>query len=132
MSKTMPTIAIVDDDESFCSSMSRLLRSLGMDTDTFTSGDEFIERLETVRAFHPDCVVLDVQMPGMNGLEVQELLVRSQNPLPVIFVTAHDEVRIRERALRAGAVAFLRKPFNEEVFVKTLNEALKRDRGSAS
>jgi FixJ family two-component response regulator len=132
MSKTMPTIAIVDDDESLCSSMSRLLRSLGMDTDTFTSGDEFIERLETVRAFHPDCVVLDVQMPGMNGLEVQELLVRSQNPLPVIFVTAHDEVRIRERALRAGAVAFLRKPFNEEVFVKTLNEALKRDRGSAS
>ena len=74
----MPTIAIVDDDESLCSFMSRLLRSLGMDTDTFTSGDEFIERLETVRAFHPDCVVLDVQMPGMNGLEVQELLVRSQ------------------------------------------------------
>jgi FixJ family two-component response regulator len=132
MSKTMPTIAIVDDDESLCSSMSRLLRSLGMDTDTFTSGDEFIERLETVRAFHPDCVVLDVQMPGMNGLEVQELLVRSQNPLPVIFVTAHDEVRIRERALRAGAVAFLRKPFNEEVFVKTLNEALEGNRERAS
>ncbi len=128
----MPTIAIVDDDESLCSSMSRLLRSLGMDTDTFTSGDEFIERLETVRAFHPDCVVLDVQMPGMNGLEVQELLVRSQNPLPVIFVTAHDEVRIRERALRAGAVAFLRKPFNEEVFVKTLNEALEGNRERAS
>ncbi len=128
----MPTIAIVHDDESLCSSMSGLLRSLGMDTDTFTSGDEFIERLETVRAFHPDCVVLDVQMPGMNGLEVQELLVRSQNPLPVIFVTAHDEVRIRERALRAGAVAFLRKPFNEEVFVKTLNEALEGNRERAS
>ena len=132
MSKTMPTIAIVDDDESLCSFMSRLLRSLGMDTDTFTSGDEFIERLETVRAFHPDCVVLDVQMPGMNGLEVQELLVRSQNPLPVIFVTAHDEMRILERALRAGAVAFLRKPFNEEVFVKTLNEALEGNRERAS
>ena len=128
----MPTIAIVHDDESICSSMSGLLRSLGMDTDTFTSGDEFIERLETVRAFHPDCVVLDVQMPGMNGLEVQELLVRSQNPLPVIFVTAHDEVRIRERALRAGAVAVLRKPFNEEVFVKTLNEALEGNRERAS
>ena len=68
----------------------------------------------------------------MNGLEVQELLVRSQNPLPVIFVTAHDEVRIRERALRAGAVAFLRKPFNEEVFVKTLNEALEGNRERAS
>ena len=72
-----------------------------MDTDTFTSGDEFIKHLETVRSFHPDCVVLDVQMPGMNGLEVQELLVRSENFLPVIFITAHDEVSVRERALRA-------------------------------
>ena len=125
MSETKPAIAIVDDDESVCLAMSRLLRSLGMDTDTFTSGHEFIEQLETVRSFHPDCVVLDVQMPGMNGLEVQELLVRSENPLPVVFITAHDEVSVRERALRAGAVAFLRKPFNDEVFVETLNEALK-------
>ncbi len=132
MSKTRPTIAIVDDDESICCAISGFLLSLGMDTDTFTSGDEFIERLETVRAFHPDCVVLDVQMPGMNGLEVQELLVRSENHLPVIFITAHDEVSIRERALRAGAVAFLRKPFNEEVFVKTLNEALEGNRERAS
>jgi CheY-like chemotaxis protein len=108
MSEAKPAIAIVDDDESVCRAMSRLLRSLGMDTDTFTSGDEFIKHLETVRAFHPDCVVLDVQMPGMNGLEVQDLLVRSENFLPVIFITAHDEASVRERALRAGAVAFLR------------------------
>jgi FixJ family two-component response regulator len=132
MSKTRPTIAIVDDDESICCAISGFLLSLGMDTDTFTSGDEFIERLETVRAFHPDCVVLDVQMPGMNGLEVQELLVRSENHLPVIFITAHDEVSIRERALRAGAVAFLRKPFSEEVFLNALNEALKWDQKKAS
>ena len=132
MSNTRPNIAIVDDDESVCRAMSRLLRSLGMDTDTFTSGDEFIKHIETVRAFHPDCVVLDVQMPGMNGLEVQELLVRSENPLPVIFITAHDEMSVRKRALQAGAVAFLRKPFNDEVFVNTLNEALKGDRGKAS
>ena len=77
----------------------------------------------------PDCVVLDVQMPGMNGLEVQELLVRSENPLPVIFITAHDEVSVRERALQAGAVAFLRKPFNDELFIKTLNEAIQRGAG---
>jgi FixJ family two-component response regulator len=76
--------------------------------------------------------VLDVQMPGMNGLEVQELLARSEEPLPVVFMTAHDEVSVRERALRAGAVAFLHKPFNDDVFVKTLNEALKRDRGRTS
>ena len=68
MTETKPAIAIVDDDESVCRAMSRLLRSLGMDTNTFTSGHEFIEHLKTGGSFHPDCVVLDVQMPGMNGL----------------------------------------------------------------
>jgi FixJ family two-component response regulator len=129
MSKTNPTIAIVDDDASVCRAISRLLRSLGMNADTFTSGREFIEHIETTPAFRPDCVVLDVQMPGMNGLEVQDLLVRSENPLPVIFITAHDEVSVRERALQAGAVAFLRKPFNDELFIKTLNEAIQRGAG---
>jgi FixJ family two-component response regulator len=119
----------VDDDASVCRAISRLLRSLGMNADTFTSGHEFIEHIETTPSFRPDCVVLDVQMPGMNGLEVQELLVHSENPLPVIFITAHDEMGVRERALRAGAVAFLRKPFNDELFIKTLNEAFKRGAG---
>jgi FixJ family two-component response regulator len=127
MSENKPAIAIVDDDESICRAMNRLLRSLGMDTATFTSGDEFIKHIETVRAF-PDCVVLDVQMSGMNGLEVQDLLVRSENPTPVIFITAHDDVSIRKRALQAGAAAFLRKPFNDELFIKTLNETLTRER----
>jgi FixJ family two-component response regulator len=126
MSKTKPAIAIVDDDASVCRAISRLLRSLGMNADTFTSGHEFIKHIQTIPSFHPDCVVLDVEMPGMNGLEVQELLVRSENPLPV---TAHDEIGVRERALQAGAVAFLRKPFNDELFIKTLNEAIKRGAG---
>jgi FixJ family two-component response regulator len=124
MSKTRAHIAIVDDDEAVANAISRLLRSLGMNTKTFTSGDEFIEQIQTVRSFHPDCVVLDVQMPGMNGLEVQELLVRNENHPPVIFMTGHDEVTVRQRALRAGAVAFLRKPFTDEVFVKILTQAL--------
>jgi len=124
MSKSKPTIAVVDDDASVCRAISRLLRSLGMNADTFTSGHQFIEEIETMPSFHPDCVVLDVQMPGMNGLEVQEFLVRSENPLPVIFITAHDEAGVRERALQAGAVAFLRKPFNEEWFIKTLIEGI--------
>jgi FixJ family two-component response regulator len=127
MSETKPAIAIVDDDESICLAMNRLLRSLGMDIATFTSGDEFIKHIETVQAF-PDCVVLDVQMPGMNGLEVQELLVRSENPTPVIFITAHDDVSLRKRALQAGAAAFLRKPFDDELFIKILNETLTRER----
>jgi len=130
MSKTKPTIAIVDDDASVCRAISRLLRSLGMNADTFTSGHDFIKHIQTMPSVRPDCVVLDVQMPGMNGLEVQELLVRSENPLPVIFITAHDEVSLRERALQAGAVAFLRKPFNDELFIKTLNQAIQRGAGA--
>jgi FixJ family two-component response regulator len=122
-------IAIVDDDPSVCRAISRLLRSLGMSADTFTSGHDFIKRIQTMPSFRPDCVVLDVQMPGMNGLEVQELLVHSEDPPPVIFITAHDEVNVRERALQAGAVAFLRKPFNDELFIKTLNEAVQRGAG---
>ena len=128
MSKTGAKIAIVDDDASVCGAISGLLRSLGMDTDTFTSGHESIEHLETKRSFHPDCVVLDVQMSGMNGLEMQEFLAQSENPLPVIFITAHDEVSVRERALQAGAVAFLPKPFNDELFIKILNETLTQER----
>jgi FixJ family two-component response regulator len=125
LSKSKPLIAIVDDDESVCRAMKRLVRSLGMEANAFTSGQEFIDLIETMPSFQPDCVVLDVQMPGMNGLEVQERLASSGNRLPVIFITAHDEAGVRDRALAAGAVAFLRKPFNDESFITTLHLALK-------
>ena len=125
MSMSKPMIAIVDDDESVCRAMKRLVRSLGMEADTFASGREFIDLLDAMPSFHPDCVVLDVQMPGMNGLEVQERLSSSCSGLPVIFITAHDDVGVRERALAAGALAFLRKPFNDELLIKTLRAALK-------
>ena len=125
MSKSKPLIAIVDDDESVCRAMRRLVRSLGMEANAFASGREFIDLIETMPSFQPDCVVLDVQMPGMNGLEVQERLASSGNRLPVIFITAHDEAGVRDRALAAGAVAFLRKPFNDESFITTLHLALK-------
>ena len=127
MSKSNPLIAIVDDDESVCRAMKRLVRSIGMEGDAFTSGREFIDRIETTPSFQPDCVVLDVQMPGMNGLEVQERLASIGNPLPVIFITAYGEVAAAVRAMKAGAMAFLRKPFNDELFIKTLRVALKED-----
>ena len=124
MSRSNPLIAIVDDDESVCRAMKRLVRSLGMVADTFTSGREFIDRVETTPSYQPDCVVLDVHMPGMNGLEVQARLADSGNTLPVIFITAHDEAGVRERALATGAVAFLRKPFNDELLIEMLRLAL--------
>ena len=126
MSQPRPVIAIVDDDESVCRAIRRLVRSLGMQADTFTSGQEFVEMLDGVPWVHVDCVVLDIQMPGMTGLEVQERLARSGHLLPVIFITAHDEVGMRERALAAGAVAFIRKPFNDELLIKTLDVVLRR------
>lgn len=124
MAMSKPLIAIVDDDESVCRAMKRLVRSLGMEAETFGSGREFIDLVNGMPPFQPDCVVLDVQMPGMSGLQVQEQLTSSGNPLPVIFITAHDEAGVRDRAMTAGAVAFLRKPFNDELFIETLRVAL--------
>lgn len=124
--KSKPLIAIVDDDESVCRAVKRLIRSLGMEADTFTSGQGFIDFVEAMPSVRVDSVVLDVQMPNLNGLEVQERLTKSGNPIPVIFITAHEDVGARERALAAGAVAFLRKPFDDELFIKTLRQALKQ------
>lgn len=126
MSEKKPLIAIVDDDPSVCRALKRLVRSIGMNAETFATGREFVDLVEAMPSFHADCVVLDIQMPGLNGLEVQERMVRSGNPLPIIFITAHDDLGVRQKALAAGAVAFVRKPFNDELFIKTLSEALRR------
>lgn len=128
-SKTKPLIAIVDDDESVCRAIKRLVRSLGMEAEAFTSGRDFIELIDAMPSFQPDCLVLDVQMPGMNGLDVQEQLVSRSSRLPIVFITAHDEMGVRERALAAGALAFLRKPFDDELFIKTLTAAVKHGTG---
>jgi FixJ family two-component response regulator len=125
-SNAKPRIVIVDDDESVCRAIKRLVRSLGMDAETFTSGQEFIAVLERMPSFDVDCVVLDVQLPGLNGLEVNERLAGFNSRLPVIFITAYDESGASERALASGAVAFLRKPFNDELLIETLRVALER------
>jgi FixJ family two-component response regulator len=125
LNKSKPLIAIVDDDDSVCRAVRRLVRSVGMDAEIFGSGKEFLDLLEAMPSFKPDGLILDVQMPGMNGLDVQAQLATSGHLVPVIFITAHDEVGIREKALAAGAVAFLRKPFNDDLLIKTLQQALK-------
>ena len=126
MDKSKPLIAIVDDDESVCRAVRRLVRSIAMNAETFSSGQNFFDLLDAMPSFQPDCLILDVQMPGMNGLDVQDRLATGGNSIPVIFITAHDDVGIREKALAAGAVAFLRKPFNDDLLIRTLQEALKR------
>ena len=127
MTNSKPLIAIVDDDESVCRAVRRLVRSVSMNAETFHSGQEFLDLLEAMPSFHPDCLVLDVQMPGLNGLDVQDHLSKRGNAVPVVFITAHDEVGVREKALRSGAIAFLRKPFNDALLIRTLREALKRN-----
>ena len=101
-----------------------------MEAEAFTSGRDFIELIDAMPSFQPDCLVLDVQMPGMNGLDVQEELISRSSRLPIVFITAHDEMGVRERALSAGALAFLRKPFNDELFIETLTTAVKRSTGT--
>ena len=122
MSQVKPFVAVVDDDESVSRAITRLLRSAGLASDAFKTGDEFLDMFDSIPSYRPACVVLDVQMPGSNGLEVQRQLAGSG--IPVIFITAHDETGVREQALAAGAAAYLRKPFNDEILIKAVRTAI--------
>ena len=123
MNDETATVFLVDDDLSILRALTRLLRVGGHQVSAFRSPRDFLAQHD---AAVPGCVVLDLAMPGLNGLDVQERLARSKNPVPVVFITAHDDPGVREKALGAGAVAFLRKPFNDELFIKTVGEAIKR------
>jgi FixJ family two-component response regulator len=122
MTQVKPFVAVVDDDESVRRAIKRLLRSAGLPSETFKSGDEFIEMFDSIPSYRPACVVLDIQMPGLNGLEVQQRLAGSG--IPVIFITAHDETAVREQALAGGVAGYLRKPFNDEVLIKAIRAAM--------
>jgi FixJ family two-component response regulator len=119
-------IAIVDDDEAVLRAMTRLLRTGGMTARTFTNGEDFLELVESIPSFAPDCVILDVRLAGTSGLEVHERLMRAGRTLPVIFMTGYDEPAARVRALGSGAVAFLRKPFRSELLFEALQTATGR------
>jgi FixJ family two-component response regulator len=122
MGKLKPTAAVVDDEESVGRAIKRLLRSVGIEAEVFTSGDAFLDTLSSVPSYQPDCVVLDIQMPGTNGLEVQRQL--AGRGMPVIIITAYDDAGVREQVLAAGAVGYLRKPFNGSVLIRTVQTAM--------
>ncbi len=115
-------IAIIDDDASVCRALQRLIRSFGMRTSVFASGELFL--LELASTERPDCLLLDVQMPGMTGFEVQEQLARQGLGLPLIFITAHNGEEIEARATVAGAVGLLHKPFTDHQLQELLQVAL--------
>ena len=120
MSK-VPVIAIIDDDESFRRATTNFIRSLGYGTAAFDSAEAF---LESDRIHDTDCLITDVQMPGMTGIELQGQLIAQGHRLPVIFITAFPEIKARAQALAAGAVGFLAKPFNDQGLIQCLDEAL--------
>ncbi len=122
MSDTPALIAIIDDDASVCRALQRLIRSFGMRTSTFASGELFL--LDLASSERPDCILLDVQMPGMSGFEVQEKLARNRLNLPLIFITAHNDEGIESSASVARAVGLLRKPFSDHALLELLEVAL--------
>ena len=118
-------ISIVDDDASFRRATARLVRSLGHAVAAFSSAEEF---LSSDRLRNTACLISDVQMPGMSGIELQNQLRAQGVRLPVIFITAYPESKAREQALAAGALGFLNKPFNEDKLIACLDQALSESR----
>jgi FixJ family two-component response regulator len=129
MESSQPLIAIVDDETSICRALLRLLRVSHYRAESFSSPIAFLESL-TARV--PDCVVLDLQMPMMTGLELQQHLLQLDDPPPVIIITAHDEPKTRERCLALGAVRYLRKPIEGDVLIDSIQEAVAARRGAAA
>jgi RNA polymerase sigma factor (sigma-70 family) len=118
-------VFIVDDDASVRKSLERLVRSVGLRGRTFASAPEF---LQCAASDGPSCLVLDVRMPGVSGLALQETLAASGHRIPIIFITGHGDITMSVRAMKAGAVDFLPKPFNDQDLLEAIQEAIARDR----
>jgi two-component system, LuxR family, response regulator FixJ len=118
------TIFIVDDDTAVRDSLKMLLRSVGQAVETFGSGQEFIDAYSEDR---PGCLVLDIRMPGMSGLELQQKLNEKHSILPIIFITGHGDVPMAVEAMQAGAVDFIQKPFRDQDLIDRINQALEKD-----
>ena len=129
MADDNPTVFVVDDDDSVRKALARLIRSTGLEVETFASAHDFLERGPFNAA---GCLVLDVRMPELNGLELQELLSTEKCPLPIIFITGHASVPISVQAMKRGAMEFLEKPFDDRSLLETIHKAIARSRQQVS
>ena len=120
-----PIVFVVDDDLSVREGVESLLRSVGLRVETFRTAQEFSRHS---RPEAPACVVLDVRLPGLSGLDLQRELMRAGAPIPIIFITGHGDVPMSVQAMKAGAVEFLTKPFREQELLDAIREAIGRDR----
>jgi FixJ family two-component response regulator len=125
MSESRPIVLVVDDDISVRESIEFLLRHEGMDVETFVSAQEFLCRPPLTV---PSCLVLDVSLPGLNGLDLQKRVAVERHEMPIIFITGHGDIPMTVRAMKAGAVEFLTKPFNDELLLNAVRNALVRSR----
>ena len=120
-----PVVIIIDDDASFRAMLSRLVGTVGLKSIAFTSAEEF---LAAPQPDCPACLVLDVQMPGLSGLDLQRQLRQGQRLLPIVFTTGHGDIPMTVEAMKAGAVGFLSKPFRNQDMIDAIKEGIARDR----
>jgi FixJ family two-component response regulator len=125
MSSTGSVVFVVDDDPSVRDSLRRLLTSVGLTVEVFPSAQAFLKR---PRVDSPGCLVLDVRLPGLSGLDLQRELAGTDTALPIVFLTGHGDIPMSVRAMKAGAVEFLTKPFREQDLLDAIRQAIERDR----
>jgi FixJ family two-component response regulator len=116
-------VAVVDDDESFRCALQRLMKSAGFPVRSFASAEDF---LKSGQQHDTSCLIADIRMPGMSGLDLQAKLNADHCPIPTIFITAHGDEKMRLQAMRGGAVKFLAKPFDDAILLQSVRTALKR------
>jgi two-component system, LuxR family, response regulator FixJ len=122
--KTKSTVFVVDDDDAMRESLRYLIESVGHEVETFSSANEFLNYSYPGRS---GCLLLDVRMPGMSGLELQERLINDQISLPIIIITGHGDVPMAVRAMQAGAFDFIEKPFNHQLLLDSIHRGLEKD-----
>jgi len=125
MTEAQSIVFVVDDDASVREALKSLIRSVGLQVELFDSAQEFLQRK---RPYGPSCVVLDVRLPGIGGLDFQRKLIEAKIPIPIIFITGHGDIAMSVRAMKAGAVEFLTKPFRDQDLLDAIQLALERDR----
>lgn len=125
VTETRRTVYVVDDDASVRKSFGRLLRLAGYQVEAFASADEFLAHPLSIE---PGCLLLDLKMPGRNGLELQEALVAARKSIPIIFVTGHGDIAASVRAMKGGAVDFLTKPYSAEDLLEAVARAMTKDK----
>jgi len=133
MTETKGIVFVVDDDDPVRKSLGRLIRSAGVKVETFASAQQFLARARPdgpKSAEVPSCLVLDIRLPGLSGLDLQKRMLEINLEIPIVFITGHGDIPTSVRAMKAGAVEFLTKPFLDEDLLNAIEQAIERDRAA--